>query len=81
MTYIEIIDEKSAEGKLANIYAAAIERTGGVANIIKMMSQDAHSCQASMQFYTSMMKSPNALDAATREMLATVVSNVNDCHY
>jgi len=34
-----------------------------------------------MQFYVSLMKRPNALDAARREMLATVVSNVNDCYY
>ena len=34
-----------------------------------------------MQFYTSLMKTENALTAAQREMLAAVVSNVNDCYY
>jgi hypothetical protein len=34
-----------------------------------------------MQFYVTLMKTPNALGAARREMLAAVVSNVNECYY
>ena len=56
-------------------------RAGGVANILRVMSCDARSLQGSMQFYVSLMKSPNALSPARREMLATVVSNANGCYY
>ena len=45
------------------------------------MSQDAATLHASMEFYISLMKMPNALSNARKEMLATVVSNVNDCYY
>lgn len=81
MAYIELVDEKDATGLLKKVYEAGSSRAGSVANIIKVMSRDARSTQASMQFYVSIMKTPNALDAARREMLAAVVSNVNACFY
>jgi alkylhydroperoxidase family enzyme len=45
------------------------------------MSRDAAVLQGSMMFYLNLMKSPNALSAARREMLAAVVSNINECYY
>lgn len=81
MAFIEQIAESDAEGALAQLYSSSRARAGGVANIIRVMSQDAASAIQAMQFYVSLMKSKNALDAARREMLAAVVSNVNDCFY
>lgn len=81
MAYVEQTSEEDAVGIVAELYAAARERAGGVANIIKVMSSDGRSLKGSMQLYVSLMKSTNALSPARREMLATVVSNVNDCYY
>lgn len=81
MSYIEPVPEDRASGVLKKVYDAAAARAGKVANIIKVMSRDARSTQASMQFYVSIMKAPNALEPARREMLATVVSNINACYY
>lgn len=81
MVYIAIKNEAEASGTLGKIYEAARSRTGRVANIIRVMSLDAGIAQASMQFYTRLMKTKNALTGAQREMLAAVVSNVNDCYY
>ena len=81
MAYIRLIEEAEATGELKTLYDQGRARAGGVANILKVMSQDAHSMKASMGFYLGVMKRPNALSAARREMLATVVSNVNDCYY
>lgn len=81
MAFIQQIEESKATGLLKKIYDAGKSRAGKVANIIKVMSQDSQSTQASMQLYVSLMKQPNALSAARREMLAAVVSNVNDCYY
>ena len=81
MAFIRQIGEDEARGPLRAVYDAGRARYGGVANIIRVMSRDAASVQASMQLYLSVMKSPNALSPARREMLATVVSNVNDCYY
>ena len=81
MTYIRTIDESSAEGVIGRVYDAAAQRAGGVANIIKMMSLDGKSAQASINLYVSLMKTDNVLTPAQREMLAVVVSNVNLCYY
>ncbi len=81
MAYIEQIGEQDAEGIVERVYAAARKRAGVVSNIIKLMSPDGKSLQASMQFYVSLMNSSNSLSSACREMLATVVSNANDCYY
>ena len=81
MAYVEQISESDAVGTLANTYAAARQRGGGVAKIIQVMSNDPRSLQGSMQFYVSLMKSPNALAPSRREMIAAVVSNANDCYY
>ena len=81
MTYIQQIDPDKADGKLGRIYQAAVGRAGGVANILRIMSLDAEVCQSSMGLYIATMKRPNALEPPIREMLATVVSNVNDCYY
>ena len=81
MAFIDLISPDAATGRLRDIYDAAQGRAGGVANIIRVMSNDGRSCNASMQFYMSLMKSPNALSPARRELLATVVSNVNECYY
>ena len=81
MAYVRQIAESEAMGVVERVYAAGRGRAGSVANIIKVMSLDGRSMQASMQLYVSLMKADNALDAPRREMLATVVSNVNDCYY
>ena len=81
MAYVEQTRETDAVGIVASIYEAARKRIGDVANIVKVMSSDPKSLQGSMQFYGSLMKSPNSLTPAQREMLATVVSNANDCYY
>lgn len=81
MAFVKQIGEGEATGPLKGVYDAARDRAGAVANIIKVMSLDPRSLRASMQLYVSIMKSDNALEAARREMLATVVSNINECHY
>lgn len=81
MAYIELIPTDQATGATENLYAAAKDRAGGVANIVRLMSQDGTSAAASMGFYVALMKSPNGLSGAQKEMLAAVVSNVNDCFY
>ncbi len=81
MAYIRQISENDASGPLKAIYNAAGARAGKVANIIQVMGLEAGVLQGSMQFYLRLMKSPNALGAARREMLAAVVANANDCYY
>lgn len=81
MAHVRKIEPGDAHGPITRIYDAAGKRAGSVAQIIQVMSLDAPSADASMQFYARLMKSPNALPADLREMLATVVSGVNGCFY
>ncbi len=81
MSYIKQVEEAEATGKLARIYEGARQRTGRVAHIIQMMSLDGEICGGSMGFYQALMLSENALSRTRKEMLAAVVSNVNDCYY
>ncbi len=81
MAFIKQVGDDEATGILRRVYDAARGRAGGVANIIRVMSRDGRSVQGSMQFYTSLMKTDNALSASRREMLAAVVSNINECYY
>jgi len=79
--YIEQINEGEATGELAKIYESCQQRAGYVANILKVQSQDPTILREGLRFYMRLMKSPNSLHAAQREMLAAVVSNVNECYY
>ena len=81
VAYIRQIPDNEATGPLKRIYDAGSARSGSVANIIKVQSLDARTCQASMGFYMNLMKSDNALSPARREMLASVVSGINGCYY
>lgn len=81
MAHIKQVSPNEASGPIKRVYDAAKSRAGYIANIIRVMSLDGTSANGSMIFYGSVMKSPNSLSPARREMLATVVSNVNDCFY
>ncbi len=81
MAYLELTNEAKATGPLKRLYDAALARTGYIANIIRVMSRDPATAEASIQFYLRLMRSDNALSRARKEMLATVVSNLNDCYY
>jgi len=81
MAYIRQIAQADAQGPLKQVYQAAVSRTGGISNIIRVMSLDGRATAGSMQLYVAIMKSPNDLSPARREMLAAVVSNINDCYY
>jgi len=81
MAYLRQVPADNAQVPLRQVYDAAIKRAGGIANIIRVMSLDGRAAQGSMQLYLAIMKTPNALSPSRKEMLAAVVSNVNDCYY
>ena len=81
MAYIQVIEPEAAEGALKAEYASAIERSGKVFNILKIQSLNAPALHASMALYVATMHEPSGLSRAEREMLATVVSQINDCFY
>jgi alkylhydroperoxidase family enzyme len=81
MAHIRLIEVEDATGELRLEYDAAIGRAGKVFNIVKAMSLNPPVLKAAMGLYRAVMFGPSELSRADRELLATVVSNANDCHY
>jgi alkylhydroperoxidase family enzyme len=79
--WIRTVPPEAARGKLAQLYAAAVERAGKVFAIVRAMSLSPDTLQASMGLYRQLMFGASALSRAQREMLAVVVSRANSCHY
>jgi uncharacterized peroxidase-related enzyme len=78
---LRLTGEDEATGLLAEEYAAARARAGKVYNIVKAMSLSPETLRASMGLYRQIMFGPSELSRAERELVATVVSRANDCHY
>ena len=81
MAYVRLIDEGDAEGLLAEQYDAAVERAGKVFNIVKAMSLRPGVLHASMALYREIMFGESGLSRKERELLATVASAEQNCHY
>lgn len=81
MAYIRLIDEDEADGLLAEEYDAAVERAGKVFNILKAMSLRPAVLRASMELYQEIMFGESGLSRRERELLATVTSAEQSCHY
>lgn len=82
MPWIRTHGVEEAAGRLARTYHAAVERAGRVFGIVRAMSQHPAMLDASLGLYGAIMKTnAGSISGRQREMLATVVSRVNDCHY
>ena len=81
-TWIDTVDEKQAEGEVAEAYLQAADRaTGRVAHILKVHSLNPRSLLAHRTLYRTLMFGRSPLERYQREMIGTVVSALNECHY
>ena len=81
MPHLRLIEESEADGLLKEEYDAAVERAGKVFNILKAMSLNPRVLRASMDLYKEIMFGESALSRRERELLATVTSAEQSCHY
>lgn len=82
MAWIQTVDEAEAEGIVKEEYDAAIARAGHLYNIVKLFSVRPKSMRAFVELYKVVMHDDESpLSRVQREMIATVVSKVNQCHY
>ncbi len=84
MAWIRTISEDEATGDLERQYKAAVKRAGKVFQIIKLQSLRPEIMRTFMELYVKIMHGashPGGLTRTEREMVATVVSKVNHCHY
>ena len=81
MAWVQQISEEDATGLLEKIYADAKKRAGRVFNIIKVQSLNPPTLRASMGLYMQTTQAESPVTRVLREMIATVVSKTNECHY
>jgi len=81
MAWVKMIAPEEATGELKAEYDTAMRRAGKVFNILKVQSLNPATLRASMGLYLAAMYGSSSLSRAEREMLATVVSQVNRCFY
>lgn len=81
MAWIKMISEEEAQGQLKKTYDLLIEPWGGVDNILKIHSLNPRSLRSHFDLYKTLMKGRSELSLIQREMIAVVVSAINQCHY
>lgn len=81
MAWIKVIHESEATGALKELYADNREPWGGVDNIVKIHSLAPETLTAHLSIYKTLMHDPGELSQRQREMIAVVVSALNQCHY
>ena len=81
MSWIKMIDESEAEGRLAELYKRYYDPAGGVDNVLKIHSLNPASMEAHFKLYALLMKGRSELSRIQREMIAIVASTLNQCHY
>jgi len=82
MAWIRTLDENQAEGRLAELYASAVDpRSGRVDHVLTIHSLAPAGLEAHLALYRHAMRGSRGLPKADRELVAVVVSSVNGCHY
>lgn len=81
MAWIDEIPPEDAEGELADIYAGVAEPDGSVDHILRVHGIHPRTLRDHFELYRTLMKRPSPLSRARREMIAVVVSAINECHY
>jgi alkylhydroperoxidase family enzyme len=82
MPWIETLHEDEWKGDLADLKARVIDPSyQRVDWIFRIHSLDAGSMDVHLGLYQQAMKGTRTLRKVEREMIALVVSTVNECHY
>ncbi len=82
MSWIDVISEAAADEELSALYDRARDpQTGQVDNILAIHSLHPRGLGAHLELYQAVMSGTSTLRKVDREMIAVVVSRINDCHY
>ena len=85
MAWIDVVPEDDARddgSELAELYERVRDpHTHALDNIMSIHSLHPAGLQAHFDLYSAAMRPTRSLRKADREMIAVVVSRINDCHY
>ena len=80
--WIRTVAPESAEGDLADLYEQVRDpATGQLDHIMAVHSLHPAGLSAHYDLYRAVMRGTPGLSGAEREMIALVVSQLNECHY
>ena len=81
MPFIKTVPIDEATGQLKAEYDAALQRAGKVFNIVSLQSLRPDVLHAGILIYKTLMHKASALTRAQKEMIAVIVSKLNECFY
>jgi len=81
VAWIRTVGESEATGYIKNLYDGLVKQRGWIPNIVKSTTIRPELTRAWMGLYSTLMFGESDLSRAQREMIATVVSVANRCHY
>lgn len=81
MAYIAYIDDRHASPELRDLYDRYRDGAGRVDNILRIHGHNPASLLTHYELYATLMRGPSELSRAQREMIAVLVSAINQCHY
>ncbi|GAB1469956.1 hypothetical protein MASR2M66_08330 [Chloroflexota bacterium] len=80
--WIQVVPEEEAQGELQAYYKQEWdEEKQGVDNILAVHSLNPPTLRAHADLYHTVMHAKSPLSRSEREMIAVVVSIINQCHY
>ncbi len=81
MAFIDYVEYDNASDELKKLY----EKLGGAskqpANIVRIAGVNPKVMETMIPFYRAIMYNPSPLSRQQRELIATVTSVINKCHY
>lgn len=81
MAFIEYITYDNASNELKKLYEQFGGESKQPANIVRIASPNPKVMETMMPFYRAIMFRPSPLSRQQRELIATVTSVINKCHY
>ncbi|MEA2011173.1 MAG: hypothetical protein U9N78_10760 [Actinomycetota bacterium] len=82
MSWIEVVDEAEWDGELGVLRDRVVDpKSGRVDHIMSVHSLNPRSLDAHDTLYRSAMRGTASLRKVDRELIALVVSTINECHY
>lgn len=81
MAYIKYVDEQAASNELRELYDRYRGPEGDIDNILRIHGLNPASLEGHARLYRTLMHGRSELSRPQREMIAVVVSSINNCHY
>ena len=81
MAWIKTTSEQEATGKLKEVYTSLLKTLPVVPNIMQSFSLKPEVLAAVARVFTTGTFGASNLSRVQEEMIATVVSSLNQCHY